>query len=195
MKKEKRVFVVNGEEMVGTILEETESFHIIGFLDYQRGKNLCYEEYNYMKPDGTLLSPNENFVLAGKFSNGVAPVCRFLNQVWNIIKSDGTFLLSENLEYISEECKDGFFVFADKKRYNYMKPDGSVLSPNEYFEDAWDFNEGLGLVQRGNDLFYYIKPDGTFLNKEGFVDANSFKDCIADITINCKLDKNGNIII
>lgn len=87
MKKEKRVFVVNGEEMVGTILEETESFHIIGFLDYQRGKNLCYEEYNYMK------------------------------------------------------------------------------------------------------------PDGTFLNKEGFVDANSFKDCIADITINCKLDKNGNIII
>ena len=156
MKKEKRIFVVNGEEMVGTILEETENFYIIGFLDYQRGKNLCYEEYNYMKQDGTLLSPNENFVLAGKFSNGVAAVCRFVNQVWNIIKSDGTFLLSKNIEYISEECKDGFFVFADEKRYNYMKHDGTVLSPDEYFEGAWDFNEGLGLVKRGNELFYYI---------------------------------------
>jgi len=38
----------------------------------------------------------------------------------------------------------------------------------------WDISAGFGVVQKSDRLWYYIKSDGTFLNDEGFRDAQSF---------------------
>lgn len=108
-------------------------------------------------------------------------------------------------------AKENFFVNNEKESisnnefkrikkenglYNYQKLDGTLVSPNEDFLYGISLNnEGFLPVTRQNKLENYLKLDGTFLLPVDFTVEKSFKDGVAEITITCKVDKEGNLII
>ena len=182
-----KIFIVNGEKKVGKIIGKTEGFYIIEF---------DWNAKNYIKPDGTLLSPNEDFKEVYKFIDGIAKIERKSGDKYNFIKTDGTFLSTIDFFFV-EEFKEGFS--AVEKTFgicNYIKKDGTFLSPNEDFYECWNFDNGLGIVKRKNGLYNYIKTDGTFVSpNEDFVDVNYFQGEFAEVTITRKINKQGNIIM
>ena len=121
------------------------------------------DKYNYLKPDGKLLSPNLWFDYTGNFYDGFAMVeiegsgCNYLNL-------DGK-LLSPNRWF---DGADGFYegfapVKIEGKGWNYLKTDGKLLSPNLWFDDVYDFNNGFARVYINGKGWYDLNSNGELI--------------------------------
>ena len=126
--------------------------------------------YYYLRKDGRFLN-EKGYLNAYDFKLGVGKV-KFDNCKYNYIKEDGEYLLMYNLHYAGD-FKDGIATIAigeDEYLYNYIKTNGKLVSPNEWFLNASDFSCGIGIVKRIVDdgkLYYFLKKDGNFLREDG----------------------------
>lgn len=107
-----------------------------GFSPVQILKN----KWNFIKPDGTFLSKIW-FKNVNSFNEGFAAVQNFKDEC-NFIKSDGSFLSSDNFYHVHYFSESGVALIQKYcfKSYNYLRVDGSLLSPNEDFIEAGFFN-------------------------------------------------------
>lgn len=130
-----------------------------------RKKDDCYY---YLRKDGTFLN-NEGYINADDFEFGLGRV-RFKNGKYNYIKQNGKYLLSYNLNYAGKFVNNIALIKIGEAEhlFNYVRIDGTLLSPNEWFLDAHDFNCGVGVVKRIIDYgkrYYYLREDGKFFKK------------------------------
>ena len=119
--------------------------------------------WNILGTDGKVLWKGEKwFNQLYNFKDGF---WRFqINSKQNFIDINGNILFEKGKEY--DWCKDfnnGFAVVENSKgQYNYVNTKGEVLFPDMWFDECWDFVDGLGKVE--NDLRYnFLTPNGTFL--------------------------------
>ncbi len=49
-------------------------------------------------------------------------------------------------------------------KYNYIKTNGELLLPNQWFDNCSDFNDGIAIVKLNNE-FIKINTNGEILNK------------------------------
>lgn len=62
-------------------------------------------------------------------------------------------------DWASDTPFDGLTVVESKGKYNFLNNDGELLSPNQWFDYADDFEDGFGIVELNNE-YYYIGKNG-----------------------------------
>lgn len=98
------------------------------------------------------------------FYQGVCPVK--LNGKWNFLDTNGNYYLKKWLPY--EFCQNFFYGYSTVRDYNglynFINMKGELLSPNNWFYDAHNFNEHgfavVKLIGRPDNEVHRIYRDG-----------------------------------
>ena len=92
---------------------------------------------------------------------------------------------------------DGFARVQRKDKWNFIDKQGKFLS-EQWFIDAYSFNGGFAIVQRGDRLWNFIDKDGNYLYNEWFNYLGDFRDGFAIVQRGDRLwnfiDKDGNYL-
>lgn len=168
---------------------------------------------NYMKKDGTLLSPNEWFL-----------ECRYSinsNHNWLVVKrkeGEENYINSSSGKFLSQtnflKCipfHEGFGrVKLQNKKWNFINLEGNLLFQDISYEnnhplnEGWfdrcdDFNEGFARIFFDQLGVRFVKYTGEFLDTPYFEDAGDFHEGLAKVKLEGKgwnfIKKDGSILL
>lgn len=89
----------------------------------------------------------------------------------------------EIFEYIGKESS-GFRRVRYNTKFNFIRPNGMLLSPKRWFDGANDFIEGVAAIWDDNKGGNYLKPDGTLLTPNQWYElADDFNGGFAEVEI------------
>ena len=133
---------------------------------------------------------------------GLTKVQRLSDGKCNLIDENGKIISDTWFEWIGDfyDDNDGFaLVGRENHEYNYIDKQGKILS-EEWFKWLDFFQEGFARVQRFDELMNFINKDGKIISDEWFKYVDYFdKDGFAVVERTngeqCKIDKNGNIVV
>ena len=126
-------------------------------------------------------------------------VQRVTDNKYNLITADGKLLSKQWFDWI-DYFHDGLaIVRREDYLNNFIDKQGKLLS-NEWFKWLDYFHNGLARVQRFDDTMNFITKDGKIISNEWFRYADYFDEY--DLAVvqrtngeQCKIDKNGNIVV
>ena len=147
-------YVVNTE---GKVLCSSRYKTIEAFLDGFAKVQNSNGRWNYMKPDGNVISKEWFSELGAFYGNGVAIVKNHLDRKMskkiNFINKDGNLIFSQWEYEENVDVKEKYDLCIIKYKYNkkteMILPDGSVRSFDEYVE----FDEDKDCYRIGYDMF------------------------------------------
>ena len=164
--------------------------------------------YNVQKALDNGASLNQVFDFVDYSYEGENFVAVRLDNKWNFVTDvDGNghwkILSPKWFSYVDDNIYNGLVVVGDfDRRYNYMNENGQLIS-QQWFDDAWPFRRGFGVVELNNQ-WNYIRPDGTILSDIWFDDCKYFQnDGLATVikfadktqyNVENLIDTSGNLI-
>lgn len=125
------------------------------------------------------------------------------DQMMFVIASDGKCLANYEVELEHGEAENGKYldnglmhVKFSRGQENYLKMDGTKLSPDDFFACSETFSEGYARVTRldhaTNSESNLIDKDGNILLKDWYLDVKDFHDGLAVITRHMSDNNNRN---
>ncbi|MBR0599915.1 WG repeat-containing protein [Sinanaerobacter chloroacetimidivorans] len=140
------------------------------------------------------------------FNEGVAPVKR--DGQWIVIDDQGKVLFETDYEWIGKYSDGYAYVEVKDPKYykrthgNYLDKQGKLLLPESIYQkyDIWEgFSEGcFPAHDKESNKFCYLDENGEKTIKQGYLDAHSFTNGYALVTLEtgerARIDRNGNIL-
>ena len=160
---------------------------LIKLFDVSKNK-----KWNWIKEDGTLLSPNLWFDNATDFIYGISQVCS--NGKWNFFNVNGEFLCDTWYDDISKYSDNLARVELDGK-FSFIDRNGK-LAFNKWFTSAYHFSNGFSRVELGEHC-NLIDTKGNFVSDQWFQFCDDFEEGFAIVALDRKfnyIDTNGNIL-
>ena len=174
--KEKKYGIVLKNELKNIIVDDND---IIGLIS----PDLWFNEiYTY---NGRIFCDGWADVQIGKGSS-----------CYNFINPDGKFLLKKGVDY-AHPFREGFAKIRKNKKFNLLRTDGSLLSPNLWFDDITPVStvdeERVYAYVKNDDKFNFISKNGQLLTDVWFDKVGRFAFFQTDYTV-CRLGHESYIL-
>ncbi len=144
---------------------------------------------NFVTPDNGILSVIW-FEKVWPFQHGLAKV-KLAKKRFNFLTHEGKFLFQSHIVFW-EEAKEGLVrAQREDEKWNFIRPDGSLLSPDTWFRYVTPFKNRLAMVMLEDEKYNYIRTDGSLLSPNlWFRFAGDFEEGyavvqLADLKYNC----------
>jgi hypothetical protein len=126
--------------------------------------NVTWEDnYNFLKTNGKLVSPNQWFYYVKKFHEGFAGVEVF-EKGWNFINTEGQYVSKDWFDGVGDFYGGVAEVRVNGKGKNFINTEGQLLSPKQWFKEVDIFKKGFALVNIWYG-WYYLDTEGNIYDK------------------------------
>ena len=120
--------------------------------------SICKDhKYNYIKPDGNLLSPDLWFDSISSSHNGIIKVAK--DGKYNFLKSDGSLVSSKWFDNTLHFYEDYAVVERDGQSW-YIDRNNRSLTGEQTFKNAESFYNGMAVVTGEDGMKSYINKNG-----------------------------------
>ena len=135
---------------------------------------------------------------SASFSDGLVAVR--LGDKWGFIDRNGKVVISprfEGDEFSPPRFSDGLCLIREDYKYGYIDTTGKfAIAPR--FGMAWNFSEGVALVQEADGTHAYVDKTGNYITDRRFSSASPFREGLASVKIDGRfgfIDRSGKIAI